>query len=252
MKRRFGVIEKEKDFPYSEWGRYCHFQPGKKIKKGDIDTDIWILQIKDQRETKHNRRTGAGWNNMVQTLGAFTPISINLISQGNGFNQRRTNKIYAHSCKLRFAMQFPESTSSSPIAATGYYVAVVLDRQPNGAGLNTADFIDQGSSTNAMNVPNIEDKPRYNLLFEKVGFMHRQTNTVWNSIIESPEYTNDGRGMVFEVVIPLGFHINYTGTSGTIADVLTNNVSLVCVADTNTLQFDYFFDIMFLEATTDP
>ena len=224
MKRRFGIIEKEKDFPYSEWGRYCHFQPGKKIKKGDIDTDIWILQIKDKRETKHNRVTGAGWNFMVQTLAAFTPVSINLISQGNGFNQRRGNKIYAHSCKLRFAMAFQESSSSSPIGPSGYYIAVVLDRQPNGVGFNSADFIDQGSSTCAMTVPNIEDKPRYNLLFEKVGFMHRPTNTYWNSIIESPEYTSDGRGMVFEVVIPLGFHINYTGASGTIADVLTNKI----------------------------
>jgi len=155
--------------------------------------------------------------------GVFKP-SFNLIGQGVGENQRIGNQIVAKRIEIR--CKCSNEAVSLVTAGCVWSVALVLDKQCNGASPSTGDIFEDVASDGPLAYNRIENKDRFVILRRKIFA---------NNTLALPNTTSGGKVYkYFSWSVPLNFKINYGGPTNAITEIKSNNLMLVAMTDNNT------------------
>lgn len=161
-------------------------------------------------------------------------ISLNTVTQGDGESQRDGRQISMDSITLKGAIELPTEANRTTMNLSGYtYVAIVLDKQTNGALLNSEDvFINPGSANSLIANP-----------FRNLQFIQRFQVLAWKRIRHPAQATQfdatnieqGGRHLPFQLFAKLkGMKVNYTNTTEVIANITDNGLNVVAFTSSTT------------------
>jgi hypothetical protein len=141
--------------------------------------------------------------------GVVTPVS--LCAQGDDINGRTGNTIRLHGMELRAVAESAASTIN------GCRTILVADTACQGATPAAADILASVGAAGAPLSPfAFANVHRFDVLYDS-----------------GPVYLSPGGEGTWSVqaVLPLNFHVNYTGAAGAIANSLQNNLFLLQISD---------------------
>lgn len=183
----------------------------------------------------------------TQPIDTPDVILLNGIGQGDDNLTREGNRIRVSSIELRFAA-VSQSITTVP---TGFYLALVLDRQPNGSAPNVNDVYDDigGAQDPLVALRNNRYLERFKVL--------------WRSDYCIGKYENQGLPLIQDhVYVDLtkqkdeDVTIRYNGSSATVSGISKNAFYLMCVpsnqalfaAGSNYHQWEYMVKLNFKDA----
>lgn len=157
-------------------------------------------------------------------------ICLNTVTAGTGEEQRIGRKITMHSIGIRGVVNCAPQTGVANIdAATEIFIALVHDKQTNGALLNSEDvFTNKGANailaTSLWN--NLQFKDRFNVLATRKFNM--QNPTAFNDAAATGNGEQAGLQQVFQIFVNLkGMKTLYKATTETIANIIDNSLTIV-------------------------
>lgn len=157
---------------------------------------------------------------------------INAVAQGAGPNCRIGMRIEMISCNLRYFVR-PKATTTK---SGNFRVALVYDRQPNGAVPAYTDIFQTytaGTATyaTAASGVNLQNKNRFKVLYDCIHQFYPVTDTAGVLTNNAWSSTNDSTNVQRFVRIPqLITEFDYVGTAD-IGSVRTGSLLLVCYSD---------------------
>lgn len=169
-----------------------------------------------------------------------TALSLTVPSQGDSETQRDGKQIIAKYIEITGKVGFAGAEAVvNPLNAVQAFVAVVLDKQTNGAQLNSEDvFKNTTASANGATVPqrNLLYGKRFRLL-KQVCFDLTPETLGYNA---ANDFGWQGKERTFRWYIPLNnMKINFTsGTTGVVGNVLDNSVHVIACCN-NTASAPY-------------
>jgi len=175
-----------------------------------------------KRQTALNRQELKALDTGISTVVDTTTEVINQIAtvvQGDSFNNRDGATILVKSIQItgRITQVPAAAATSAPI----FYLWIVLDRQPNGAALVVTDFLT--SQTANLALPVVPNQFR----FKTLGRICIPMNT---GAGVTTAYNNYSQPVEWYYKFKTPLEIRYNGNAGTVADLATNGLSLVCGA----------------------
>ncbi len=220
--------------------------PGSGSKRRRITTMVVAPARVVSRRRRRNRRTG-GYMGIEKKfydtsldgatiLNALTSsehnpsatISLNSVVQGDGESNRDGRQISMDTITIKGTILVPSQVNQTALDIASYvYIAIVLDKQTNGALLSGEDVFSNAGSV-AVNVSNP---------FRNLQFIQRFQVLAWKVIrLHSPEAVWDGTNLElagymqqFTLSAKLkGLKTNYTNTTETIANIADNGLNVVC------------------------
>ena len=176
--------------------------------------------------------------------GVVLSPSINLVNEGNGVNEMAGRKIVITRIQLR-AIVIKTSSSQALInnldVSSEYRVAIVLDRQCNGAAPTIANIF-QDNDIRTYN--NLSQSRRFKILKEEqgcitAGLTYNNATSVYASPIARKELI---------IYLKCWYPIMYTdqaGGSRAITEILSNNIAIVGHSTSSTCTVQYRARIRF-------
>lgn len=172
----------------------------------------------------------------VSTAGAAgekDPTTLNTIcaiAQGDGESNRDGRTCMLKSVQVRGVIREPFlEAQTTPLNENGYFVAVVLDTQTNGAQLNSEDVFVNPSGSNICG-----DQPMRNLQFINRFIV------LWSKHIERPDRQGvswdatigeySASGVKFSMYKKLALPMHFTGTTAAIANIADNSLHVIAWA----------------------
>ncbi len=152
--------------------------------------------------------------------GATIIGSINLIAQGVGESQRIGRKCVVRQVHGRWNLRLPNQTNVG--AAESIRILIVLDKQANGANAATTDIVETASY---LSFNNLANKGRFRTLMDRT-YILKPTSGAGDGT------TNDsGEDMIQDSLYkPVNIPIEFSGTSGVIGEITSNNILVVTFA----------------------
>ncbi len=160
-----------------------------------------------------------------------TALSLSAIAQGDGESQRDGRVAVIHSVFIKgFIVRAQEESSISPFDDNVCRLAIVQDKQTNGAQLNAEDvFGTIGAGFDVNSVKNLQNSARFMVLKDKTfNFkISGQTNEgAANLFAHGGSYLPFKMGHKFNPPI----RVNHTGTTAVVASIADNSLHLIGTA----------------------
>ncbi len=158
---------------------------------------------------------------------------LSTIAQGDGEQNRDGRQVYLKKVSVKGVIEVPVQTNATALdVSPTVYVALVLDKQTNGAQLNSEDVF-----TNPGGAANLACAPFRNLQYTK-RFRVLKTVTIQIPQLE-PSYdgTNieiSGCNVPFEMHKDLNLETNYSGTTAVIANSVDHSIHVIAYTSSTT------------------
>lgn len=166
--------------------------------------------------------------------GSWAPMepattNLSCVAQGDGESNRDGRRYRIHGIFIRGYIQVDATESAAtPIEDNLCRIALVLDKQTNGAQLTATDVYDAGGTHDVLAFRNLQHTERFTVLHDKL-------------IRLSPHQTNEGAVNVFangKIQIPFRINktfkvpidVNTDGTTADIANITTNSIHMIGIA----------------------
>ncbi len=154
-------------------------------------------------------------------------ISLNTVTQGDGESQRDGRNSIVKSLHIKGIINIPVQVNATALdLAPTIFVAIVHDKQTNGALLNSEDVYINPGGTNILGTSlqrNLQFIKRFRVL-KTLTLNPEQQQPVWDGT--NIEIT--GSQTPFEIHIPnMNIKTNYSGTTETIANIVDNGLNLI-------------------------
>jgi len=173
----------------------------------------------------------------IQNAGSFVNIA-----SGVGESGRIGRKITVKKVLLHLTIILPEVINqNTPKNADSVRIIVYNDKQCNGATatvplmLETADYL---------SFKNLENSPRFNFLYDKqhvlnLGTLSENTNDLFSSCAEMA---------IKKIYMNCNIPVEYSGTTGVIAEIRSNNIGVMLIGLNGTLDVTGFCRIRYTDA----
>lgn len=196
------------------------------------------------------RKTGSGYTRNVGYYGQFTPLgselkffdttgtlapvpaagailedSVHHIVAGTGESQRVGRKVTLKSFHARIVSNLIPSGSSS--SDDGIRIIVYWDKQCNGATAAVTDILE---TANYKSFNNLSNKNRFMVLADKV---------VDISATAADSAFFGQRGVTSNMNIKCNLPVEFSSTTGAIAEIRSNNIGLMAITDNGLINISY-------------
>ena len=166
-------------------------------------------------------------------------IALNTVTQGDGESQRDGRRMSMASIHIKGRVtQAALINQAQGIVPGNWMVALVLDKQTNGAQLNSEDvFTNPAASANLAIRPfrNLQFQDRFRVLAIRTGQFKDPSMTHDGTNIEV-----GGMGVNFEMNVALkGMKTTFTGTTETIANITDNSLHMIAYQGGAALLLNY-------------
>lgn len=154
-------------------------------------------------------------------------VSLNTVAQGDGESNRDGRQLSMDTITLKGAIEIPTGVDKTTVPLSCYcYVAIVLDKQTNGALLNSEDvFINEGGINSLVGNPfrNLQFIKRFSVLASKRIFIPAQTTQYDGTNIEW-----GGKHIPFTLNAKLkGMKVTFKGTTAAISNIVDNGLNVI-------------------------
>ncbi len=174
---------------------------------------------------------------------------LNAIAQGDQESNRDGRKCMMKSVQVTgIIYQDTQQAQSAPDTTPICYIALVLDRQTNGAQLNSEDVFVNPSAQSGLGcslLRNLQFISRFKVL--KSAQIVLPQPTVY---FDSGSNTTEASGTVtpFQMYVKLELPINFTGTTSTVANIVDNSLHIIafCSANQTAPQLQYNSRVRFV------
>lgn len=179
--------------------------------------------------------------NPISSVGGVT-ATINIIAQGVTESQRVGRKCTIRSIHWKYQLDLPEiDAAATPAAGESFRVILFLDKQCNGA---TAAVLDILEIAELQGFRNLANQGRFTILMDKIHNVNYQTMASDGAGVVSMAETINNYTMYKRCNIP----IEFSGTTGAIGEIRSNNLGVLLVGVKNTGQFFSSFRLRFSDA----
>lgn len=160
-------------------------------------------------------------------LDPSATLTLNTVAQGDGESNRDGRLLNMDSLEIHGTIHIPGSAdATTPNTPPLVFVACVLDKQANGAKLNSEDVfcnVGANASTAAQPFRNLEYHSRFRILKSKVFTMKMP-----EMVHDGTQYDKSGQRTPFRWFINLkGMRVTYKNTTADIANITDNAISMV-------------------------
>lgn len=185
---------------------------------------------------------------VLASAGTVEPAagSYVLIAQGLTDKTRVGNKITVTNFNLRFTLS-QDDTGTGAIFNINFRYMLIIDKQCNGATLPTTLLLDPGNpaltTVDLKSFRNLDNTDRFEVLTDK--FIH-MSQSCTNAL-----HSNQGESRVYKVSHKLNLPIHYSGTTGAITELKSNNLVALLIPDTTsttTTNYTALARIKFVDA----
>lgn len=168
-------------------------------------------------------------NAVVPNTGQIKQASFVNIVAGTGESQRIGRKVTLRALSLRFVTVLEASTGPSN-TDDGCRVILYHDKQCNGTAAAVTDILETASY---LSYNNLANKNRFSILADKYIDLSA-TSGAYNGT------TNQfgAKAVTRSIHLRLNVPIEYSGTTGVIAEIRSHNIGLLLVSDKNLIQFN--------------
>ena len=176
-----------------------------------------------------------------------TPLCLNGIGQGNGQSDRDGKNIIMKSFYINGNITMGAfSDRNGATAAALVFIAVVLDKQTNGAQLNSEDVFKNPCATNhaqANPIRNLEYSDRFDVLWSKSYAIQAGTSFYTGTLDQSE--INETR-IKFKKFKRINIPVTYTGTGSTVATVMNNSLHVIAYTTGQNCTLNYNSRVRFI------
>lgn len=154
--------------------------------------------------------------------------SLMLIAQGTGESERIGRRIVAKSIHWRFNFELPSRDDvalSNQINGSIVRVILYVDKQANGAAASAALIL---QTPHFQSHKNMANQDRFVFLYDKTFHMERGNMTA--NILTVNQYSLSAVYLPVEVNLLCNIPIDYTGPGAIMADIASNNISVLAIA----------------------
>ncbi len=176
------------------------------------------------------------------TWASMEPATTNLtvMAQGDGESNRDGRKYTIHSIHIRgWIQRAVEEAQAGPGGDSLMRLALVVDKQTNGATITATNVYDGGGSDDIFAFRNLQHTTRYTVLKDKQFRLN-----VAPAVINEGAVNSFASGLIripfkFNHTFPNGLQVNTKGTTADIANVTTNSIHLIGVSSSTTPTINY-------------
>lgn len=154
--------------------------------------------------------------------------TMNVIATGTGESQRVGRKVTLKNIYLHGELVLP-STSSVTLCTDQFRMIVFIDKQANGVIAGVTDVLQTASINSFRNLANQE---RFVILKDKYYDINASTTS-------NATTTTGGHSYHIKMYKKLDLPIEYSGTNGTIGEIKSNNLVMLCISRTGSCTFQY-------------
>ncbi len=171
--------------------------------------------------------------------------SINKVKQGTGEEERTGRKMTIKKINWHYNIVLPKlDGGSSANLGTTVRVILYLDKQANGATATAADILeDNDVAVNYQSYNKLSNKNRFRILMDRshdINYLTLASTSVGN-FDQAP--VSQSYSLYKECNIP----VEFSDTTGAMAEIRSNNVGVLLVAENPIANFDSKIRIRFLE-----
>lgn len=191
----------------------------------------------ERRKTQEKKTIDVDPTNFTVTSTASSAL-LNGTAIGTDFTDRIGRKIIMKSLYIRFFLQPQDSVTQDNQTR----ILIVYDRQSNGAAPIITDVL---KSSSPMAQVNLNNRDRFQILWDKCWFMGASNNTATQAVSPSP---NGFCGKKFK---RLNHEVLYGGTTSAIASIQTGSIYIFALSDraaTDGALFSYSTRIRFADS----
>lgn len=190
-------------------------------------------------EVKYNDTTLAA--TAITAAGIILHSTVNAPQQGTEVYQRVGRKISIRSIHMRGTINVPQQTDLA-LMCTNVRIIVYHDKQCNNATATVGNIL-QNADNNSFR--NIDTTRRFKILYDKNYSFNKNIAVLAGPVYSSPESQYNFEDLNKKVNIP----IHFQGNAGTVADIASDNIGILCIADVATNAFlDGYFRIRYTDA----
>ena len=223
------------------------------IARGYVDEDLFVYPnlrtggfIGLERKYIDSFRTGIDLGSTVggSEIDDTTMLCLNGIDQGNSPTTRIGNKITLKSVEIR-GICYLDTLQDQADAPDGIVVriALVLDKQTNGAQLNAEDVYKDLAGTDILSLRNIEYIERFKVLKEWV--MHIKYMSSHDDGTNTGSHA--GATEYFKCYLKLNQPVRYTTTGATVSSIMDNSLHLIAIASGADGNIDWHSRVKFVD-----
>lgn len=222
------------------------FKPSKKRRRASVSMQVVparsFPRFRGRRATMGEEKffdTTLG-NTNVTTAGVITNPSLTLIPQGVTESTRVGRKCVIKSLHLRGMVTLRQSSNGAQ-CADRFRIIIYLDKQTNGNPAVVTDILETATIDSFRNLANSQ---RFTVLHDATFAMNptaAEGNAAVN-ICERIYHLNLNRN--------LNFPLEFSGTTGVIGELRSNNIGILCIASEtviNVSQVRYTTRVRFLD-----
>lgn len=168
------------------------------------------------------------------TTGAVLASNL-VIAQGTGENQRIGQKVNLKDFFITFALSNDDATTNG-ITSGNFRIAIVLDRQANGALPAWTDVFQDGDVSTYRNLDNVD---RFKILKDRTFNIPIKCTNAGHT-----DTSGHYKKFFFKCNLPL----HYSSTTGAITELRSNNIVVMYICDVSTCNFQGRCRIKFSDA----
>ncbi len=168
--------------------------------------------------------------------------SVNEIAQGATESERIGRKCTIRSINWRYNIRLnEEDAAATPAESDVIRLIMYQDRQCNGAIATVLGILETATY---QSFRNLAESGRYNILVDKTIAMNRTNGLSDNAGVNSASEVNRSGTFFKKCSIP----IEFSGATGAIAEIRSNNVGILLLSKTNQCDFDSKIRIRYSDA----
>ncbi len=167
---------------------------------------------------------------IIPSTAVIFTDSLNRIAQGTGESARVGRKCTLRSLACKLRARLPILTNSAAPTGDSLRIVVYLDKQCNGATAQVLDVLETADVHSFRNLANIS---RFSVLYDRVYPLSRTAASGADATAEWAPYVIED-SFFKKFTIP----IEFSGTTGTIAEIRSNNIGIIAVTQFGKADLD--------------
>ena len=181
----------------------------------------------------HDNRTSFG----VLDTSWGNPLSMNLIPQGSGENERIGRKCCIKKYICNWTCTVPSQTDPG-LTDHNFSIVIVQDRQANGALANSSNvFKEDGALNRYQDFMNLENSNRFRVLYRKAHAINLNAGAPDGSTPSSHRWASKSIHGSIHLNLNIPIEFNSAFDDGRISTVRSNNILMFACATSNTPVF---------------
>ncbi len=187
------------------------------------------------------------WDPLAPTAGVVDCLSCPSVGDTESSRDGRCFRMWSIHVKIQISTPAIES-SGAPLNDLSYRFLLVMDTQTNGTVIDGTDVMDAGSTSQEMSFRNLQNSARFRVLHDSGPIVIKRLNT------------NEGAPDLFAAPVSNrffsinktfgkeGIKVRCTGTAASVVAVSDNSISLIGVASSTAVEFEYETRLRFTSA----